>query len=268
MTKIAICGVAGRMCGRIAHLALDADDIEIVGGVEHPGHESIGHDVGDVVGARRIGVHVVDNLEHTVGSADVVAVFTAPPEGTLEAARIAADAEKALVIGTTGLTAEQVQAFRDCAKDVACVFAPSFSVGVTALIKLVEEAARIMGDAYDVEIVEAHHHFKADAPSGTALALAEAAARGLGRDLDEVAVYGRKGEVGARTGQEIGIHAVRAGDLAGEHTVYFGGTGETIQFVHRAQNRDSFATGAIRAIRYAAEAQPGFYSMRDVLGIA
>jgi 4-hydroxy-tetrahydrodipicolinate reductase len=268
MTKIAICGIAGRMCGRIAHLAMAADDLEIVGGVEVPGHDCIGHDVGDVVGAGRIGVHVVDNLEHTVGSADVVVVFTAPPEGSLEAARIAAEAEKALVVGTTGLSADQVQTFRESVKDVACVFAPSFSVGVTALIKLVEEAARIMGDAYDVEIVEAHHHFKVDAPSGTALALGEAAARGRGLDLSSVGLYGRKGDVGARTKDEIGIHAVRAGDLAGEHTVYFGGTGETIQFVHRAQSRDSFATGAIRAIRFAAGADPGFYSMRDVLGIA
>ena len=268
MTRIAICGIAGRMSGRVASLALEAGDIEIVGGVEVPGHESIGHDVGDVVGARRIGVHVVDDLEHTVGSADVVVVFTAPPDSCLEAARIAADAEKALVVGTTGLRADQLQTFKDSVKNVPCVFAPSFSVGVTALIKLVEEAARIMGDAYDVEIVEAHHHFKADAPSGTALALGEAAARGLDRDLAKVGVYGRHGDVGARTREEIGIHAVRSGDNAGEHTVYFGGTGETIQFVHRAQSRDSFATGAIRAIRYAAEAQPGFYSMRDVLGIA
>jgi 4-hydroxy-tetrahydrodipicolinate reductase len=267
MIRIAICGIAGRMCGRVAHLAVEADDMEIVGGVEPPRHETIGQDVGDVIGTLRLGVHVVDDLEHTVGSADAVVIFTTPPAPSVDIAALAAEADKPIVIGTTGLDADQVARLKDSVKNVACVFAPSFSVGVTVLIKLVEEAARVMGDAYDVEIVEAHHHFKEDAPSGTALAMAQAAAAGLDRNLDEVGIYGRKGDVGARTKQEIGIHAVRAGDLTGEHTVYFGGIGETIQLVHRSHSRDSFATGAIRAVRFVVDAQPGFYTMRDVLGI-
>ncbi|MDA0745679.1 MAG: 4-hydroxy-tetrahydrodipicolinate reductase [bacterium] len=268
MTNLVICGIAGRMCGRIAHLALAADDLEITGGVEAPGNPAIGRDVGEVIGASHLGVHVVEDLEHIIGRANVVVAFTAPPEGTLEAARIAAESGKPMVVGTTGMSPEQLKTFHETLKNVACVFSPSFSVGVTVLTKLVEEAAHIFGDNYDVEIVEAHHHFKTDAPSGTALALAKAAAAGLDRDLDKVGLYGRHGDVGARTKKEIGIHAVRAGDLAGEHTVYFGGTGEVIQLVHRAQSRDSYATGVLRAARFVENARPGMYTMRDVLGIS
>ncbi len=267
MVKVVICGIAGRMCGRIAHMVMEADDLELTGGVEAAGNPAVGRDVGDVIGSSQLGVHVVDDLETVVGRADVVVAFTAPPDGTVEAAKVAGEAGKAMVVGTTGMSAEQLETFEGAVAKVPCVFAPSFSVGVTVLVKLVEEAARIMGDDYDVEIVEAHHHFKTDAPSGTALALGRAAAAGLGRDLDRVGLYGRHGDVGARTGEEIGIHAIRAGDLAGEHTVMFGGTGEVIQFVHRAQSRDSYATGAIRAVRFAAGASPRLYSMRDVLGI-
>jgi 4-hydroxy-tetrahydrodipicolinate reductase len=267
MVKVVICGIAGRMCGRIAHLVQEADDLEITGGVEAPGNAAVGRDVGEVIGSGHLGLHVVDDLETVIGRADVVVVFTAPPEGTLDAAKVAGKAGKAMVVGTTGMSAEQLETFEGAAAGAPCVFAPSFSVGVTVLTKLVEEAAKIMGDDYDVEIVEAHHHFKTDAPSGTALALGRAAAAGLGRDLDKVGLYGRHGDVGARTGKEIGIHAVRAGDLAGEHTVIFGGTGEVIQFVHRAQSRDSYATGTLRAVRFAAGASPGLYNMRDVLGI-
>ncbi len=268
MVRVVICGIAGRMCGRIAHLVMEADDLELTGGVEAPGNPAVGRDVGDVLGGGRLGVHVVDDLEAVVERADVVVAFTVPPDGTVEAAKVAGEAGKAMVVGTTGMSAEQLETFKRAVSEVPCVFAPSFSVGVTVLVKLVEEAAKMMGDDYDVEIVEAHHHFKKDAPSGTALALGRAAAAGLGRDLNRVGLYGRYGDVGARTVQEIGIHAVRAGDLAGEHTVMFGGTGEVIQFVHRAQSRDSYATGALRAVRFVAGASAGLYSMRDVLGIA
>lgn len=265
MIKIVICGIAGRMCGRIAHLALAEENMTISGGIEAPGNRSVGKDVGEAIGAESLGVQISDDLSSTVKEADCVVAFTTPPDGTLDAAKIAAASGVSLVVGTTGMSPEQLDSFHETVKPIPCVFAPSFSVGVTALVKLVEEAARIMGDAYDVEIVEAHHHFKTDAPSGTALALGRAAAAGLGRDLDEVGVYGRQGEVGARTGKEIGIHAVRAGDLAGEHTVIFGGTGESIQFIHRAQSRDSYGVGVIRAIRFAVQAAPGMYNMRDVL---
>ena len=173
MIKIAICGIAGRMCGRIAHLALDSDDIEISGGVEAAGNRAVGRDLGEVIGARPLGVRVVDNLEQVAARADVVVAFTAPPDGTVEAATVAGAAGTAMVVGTTGMSEAQLASFEEAVKDVACVFAPNFTVGVTLLTQLVEEATRILGADYDVEIVEAHHRFKTDAPSGTALALAK-----------------------------------------------------------------------------------------------
>ena len=267
MIKIAICGIAGRMCGRIAHLALDSDDIEISGGVEAAGNRAVGRDLGAVIGARPLGVRVVDNLEQVAARADVVVAFTAPPDGTVEAATVAGAAGTAMVVGTTGMSEAQLASFEEAVKDVACVFAPNFTVGVTLLIQLVEEATRILGADYDVEIVEAHHRFKTDAPSGTALALAKAAASGLNRNLEDVGVYGRHGDTGVRTREEIGVHAIRAGDIVGEHIVTIGGVGEVIQIVHRAQSRDAFGVGALRAVRFAAAAAPGFYDMRNVLGI-
>lgn len=267
MTRVAICGIAGRMGVRISHLALEADDLDVSGGVEYVGSPVIGKDVGEVIGHEHLGVHVVEDLGTIIKNVDVVVAFTAPPDGTIEAAKIAGAAGVPMVIGTTGISPEQLETMTDALKGVACVFAPNFSVGVTALVKLVEEAARILGGDYDAEIVEAHHRFKTDAPSGTALALAEAAARGLDRNLQDVGVYGRHGDTGARTREEIGVHAVRAGDIVGEHTVMFGGIGETVQLVHRAQSRDTFAAGVIRAVRFAAQADAGMYDMHDVLGI-
>lgn len=267
MIGVGICGVAGRMGQRISHLTLEAENLDLGGGVEFAGHPAIGKDIGDVIGVPHLGVQVVDSVEAMVRDVDVVVAFTAPPEPTAVAAEIAGRAGVPMVIGTTGLSAEQVEAMTDALKDVACVFAPNFSVGVTVLTQLVEEAARILGGDYDVEVVEAHHRFKTDAPSGTAYALAEAAARGLERDLQAVGIYGRHGDTGARTRDEIGIHAVRAGDIVGEHTVVFGGIGESVMLVHRAQSRDTFASGVIRAIPFAVDADPGMYDMRDVLGL-
>lgn len=268
MTRVSIVGIGGRMCGRIAHLVHETEDQDLTGGVEFVGSDMVGRDLGEVIGIEKTGHHVVDHLETIIGTTDVVVAFTAPPEGTVTAAEIAGAAGKPMIIGTTGLSADQVAAMTSALNGVACVFAPNFSVGVTVLTKLVEDAARILGNDYDVEVVETHHRFKADAPSGTALALAEAAARGLERDLNKVGVYGRHGATGARTQEEIGIHALRAGDVVGEHTVTFGGIGETVQIVHRAQSRDTFAVGVVRAIRFAAQADAGLYNMRDVLGIS
>ncbi len=267
MIKVGICGIAGRMGQRISHLTLEAENLDLGGGVEFAGHPVIGKDVGEVIGVPRLGVQVADTVEAIVGDVDVVVAFTVPPEPTAGAAEIAGRARVPMVIGTTGLSADQVETMTHALREVACVFAPNFSVGVTVLTQLVEEAARILGDDYDVEIVEAHHRFKTDAPSGTAYALAEAAARGLDRDLQAVGAYGRYGDTGARPREEIGVHAVRAGDIVGEHTVIFGGIGETVEVVHRAQSRDTFASGVIRAIPFAVEADPGMYDMRDVLGL-
>ena len=197
MIRVVICGIAGRMCGRIAHLILEADGLDLSGGVEYVGNPDVGRDIGEIIGTQHLGIHLVDALENVVGNSDVVVAFTAPPDGTIEAAKIAGAAGKPMVVGTTGLSVEQEIEMADALSDVACVYAPNFSVGVTLLTRLVEEAARILGHDYDVEIVEAHHRFKTDAPSGTALALARAAAAGLDRNLDAVGVYGRHGNTGA-----------------------------------------------------------------------
>ena len=267
MIKVGICGIAGRMGQRISHLALEAEELDLGGGVEFPGHPVIGKDIGEVIGVPSKGISVVDTVEAMTDNVDVITAFTAPPDPTVVAAEIAGRAGVPMVIGTTGLSPDQVETMTHALKNVACVFAPNFSVGVTVLVQLVEEAARILGGDYDSEIVEAHHRFKTDAPSGTAYALAEAAARGLDRNLQEVGVYGRYGDTGARTREEIGVHAIRAGDIVGEHTVMFGGIGETIELVHRAQSRDTFASGVIRAIPFVVGAAPGMYDMRDVLGL-
>lgn len=268
MIRVSIVGIAGRMCGRIAHLVQEAEGLDLVGGIEAPGNPAVGKDVGEFSGSVPTGHHVVDDLAGVVAGTDVVVAFTAPPDGTLEAAEVCGASGKPMVVGTTGMSDAQLAAFKDSVSKAPCVFAPNYSVGVTVLTKLVEEAARILGGDYDAEVVEAHHRFKTDAPSGTALALAEAVARGFERDLSKVGVYGRHGDTGARTREEIGVHALRAGDMVGEHTVTYGGIGETVQLVHRAQSRDTFAVGVLRAIRFAAEAPVGMFDMKDVLGIS
>lgn len=267
MIKVMICGIGGQMGGRLAHLSLQSDDLRIVAGVEAAGHPGVGKDVGEVIGARRLDAPVVDDIAKVIDRGDVVLAFTAPPEGTVTASEVVGKAGKAMVVGTTGMSDAQLSAFKKNVANIPCVFASNYTAGVTILTRLVEEAARILGDACDVEVVEMHHHFKKDAPSGTALTLADAAARGLERNLKEVAVYGREGIVGARKREEIGIHAVRGGDIVGDHTVMFIGSGERIEFVHRVQSRDAFASGALRAVRFAVKAKTGLYGMRDVLGI-
>jgi 4-hydroxy-tetrahydrodipicolinate reductase len=267
MIRVVVVGVGGRMAGRVAQLVAEASDMALVGGVESKGTPFIGKDLGEVLRGAPTGHFVTDDLAKVVAGADVVVAFTAPPDPTVTAAKIAGAAGKAMVTGTTGLSPSQMKDIAGSLGKCPYVYASNFSVGVTVLTKLVEDAALLLGGDYDVEVVEAHHRFKKDAPSGTALTLAEAAARGLSRDLARVGVYGRHGDTGARTREEIGVHALRAGDLVGEHTVMFGGMGETVQISHRAQSRDSLASGAVRAIRFAAGAKPGRYSMREVLGI-
>ena len=266
MIHVIVCGIAGRMGGRLARLISESEDLELVGGTERAGHATIGEDIGAVLGRRAIGVKVTDDLRRFVQRGNVVVDFTTPA-ATLKAARICGEMGTEMVVGTTGWSGEQRSQFEEAVKGIPCVFAPNYSVGVNVLFKLAEEAARILGEGYDMEIVEAHHHFKKDAPSGTAMGLAQAAAKGLNRNLDEVAVYGREGIVGERRKEEIGIHAIRAGDMVGEHTVLFGGIGERIELVHRAQSRDTFAQGALRAVRFVVKASPGLYDMGDVLGI-
>ncbi len=263
-TRIAVCGLAGRMGQRLGHLVLDAGDLELAAASERPGHEWLGRDAGEVLGRGSLGVSLQPAI--AAAEADVVVAFTTP-EATLADAAASAAAGTAMVVGTTGMSGDQLDEFRSAVAPVACVFAPNFSTAMNLLFKLVEEAALVLGDDYDIEVVEAHHRHKVDAPSGSALRLAERAAAGVGRNLEEVAVHGREGVTGERTRKEIGMHALRLGDLAGDHSVFYGAAGEYLELRHHATSRDAFALGALRAARFAAAAEPGLYDMGDVLGL-
>lgn len=266
MVRVIVTGAAGRMGGRVLSLAKEAEDFQIVGATERPGHPAIGRDAGEVAGFGSAGVQVTDRLADIIKSANVVIDFTAP-EASVSHLRAASDAGIAIVVGTTGLNKEQLEGARRLATKMACVISPNMSVGVNVLFKTLKEVAGTLGEDYDVEIVEAHHHFKKDAPSGTALRMAQVVAEALGWDLEQVGIYGRKGIVGERPKTQIGVHTVRAGDIVGEHTVVFGGMGERIEIVHRAHSRDNFARGALRAARFVAQAPKGLYDMADVLGL-
>lgn len=267
MTDVVVCGIAGRMGQRLANLIVESDDLNLVGATEHPGHEAIGSKIGALIGKPGLDTAVSDTLAEVVDRAQVVIAFTLP-EATLTDAAVCAAKGKRMVVGTTGFTQEQLAEFHRLVEPIPCVFAPNYSTAMNLLFKLVEEAARILGDEYDVEVIEAHHRLKVDAPSGTALRLAEKAAEGLERNLSEVLVHGREGIVGERTRMEIGIHAIRAGDLVGDHTVLFGAPGECLELRHRATSRDAFALGALRAVHFVAQAEVKLYSMWDVLGIS
>jgi len=263
MLRIGIAGAAGRMGQRLVALVAAAEDMKLVAAVECKSHGSLGRDAGEVAGVGTLDVPITTGVE---ARPDVMIDFSAP-EATLACAEHCAGVDTAMVVGTTGLSPEQVARLEDSAAKVPIVFAPNMSVGVNVLARLVKDAAHALGPDYDIEIVEAHHRFKKDAPSGTALKLARAAAEGVHRDLDQVGVYGRQGQTGERSQAEIGVHAVRAGDIVGEHTVLFGALGERVELRHVAQSRDTFARGALRAAHFVAGKQPGLYSMEDVLGI-
>jgi len=266
IVRVLINGGGGRMGKMILSHLLKDPELALAGVREVPGHSAQGRDAGSLVGGGDLGVPVVERLDRLGARPDVVIDFTAPA-ATLELADDMADAGIPLVSGTTGLSEEQRKALARRLSAVPCVLAPNMSVGVNVLFKLVEEAARILGEGYDAEIVEAHHRFKADAPSGTALRLAEGIARARGIRLAEQARYGREGKPGPRTRDEVGILAVRAGDIVGEHTVTFGGIGERVELVHKAHTRDNFALGSLRAAKWVVRQPPGMYDTLDVLGL-
>jgi 4-hydroxy-tetrahydrodipicolinate reductase len=266
MVKAIVSGAAGRMGGRIIHMLEGVEGITLTGALERPDNPAVGKDVGEVAGLPKKGVAVSGSLAEVLPRGDVLIEFT-QPEPTLEHLQAAADAGKAMVIGTTGLDAGQVKDLAWLAERTRVVFAPNMSVGVNLMFKVVEMIAGVLTEGYDVEIVEAHHRLKKDAPSGTALKLAQVIAQALGQDLNKVGVYSRHGLIGARTDAEIGIQTVRAGDITGEHTVLFGGIGERIEVIHRAHNRDNFAKGAVRAALWIVNQEPGLYDMQDVLGL-
>lgn len=264
MIKIAVCGACGRMGKRIIACAAEERGIAISGAVEHEGHTCLGLDAGECAGAGRIGVAVASDLASAARGADVIVDFSGR-EAAGRNASVAASLGKPIVIGTTGLGDAEMRTVKKASRKVACLVAPNMSVGVNLLFRLAKEVARALGDDYDVEIVETHHRLKKDAPSGTALRLARAVAEGRGADLAKAAVYGRKGEPGERPRGQIGIHAVRQGDIVGDHVVSFAAAGERIELAHRATSRDTFARGALRAARWIAGKAPGMYEMGDVL---
>ncbi len=266
MVKIAVAGAMGRMGNRIAALSKEYESIKLTGAFEREGHKDIGKDIGILTGRGETYVVLEDSIEKAVEQADVIIDFT-HTDSTLEHLRIASAKGKAMVIGTTGFTKNQLGEIGTLTGNIPCVMASNMSLGVNLLLKVLQDVARVLGDDYDIEIIEAHHRMKKDAPSGTAMKMAQVIAEAVNRNLDEVAVYARKGMIGERTKKEIGIQTVRAGDIVGEHTVLFGGLGERIEITHKASSRDTFARGALRAAIWVHGKSAGLYDMQDVLGL-
>jgi len=263
---LVVCGAAGRMGRMIVALAAETPDLRVVGAIESSGHAALGQDAGTVAGVAPLGVAITGDLAAVCRPDHVVVDFTVPA-ATLAHAKAAASRGAALVIGTTGFAADEDRELRRVATTTRAVIAANYSVGITVLLELVGQATRLLGDEFDAEVVEIHHHHKQDAPSGTALALGRAIAAARGQDFDTVKTLARTGIVGARRSGEIGVVGLRAGDAVGDHTVVLGGIGERIELVHRAQSRTSLARGALRAAAWVAGKPAGLYAMRDVLGL-
>jgi len=266
-TRIGITGAAGRM-GRtlIEAIALAGDELQLAAAIERPQSSLLGADSGELAGQGRNGVAVVGSLEEVIGAIDVLIDFTVPA-ATLANIEVCAAHQVALVVGTTGFTAEEQALIEAAAGKTAICKASNFSTGVNVCFKLLDMAARVLGDDVDIEVYEAHHRHKIDAPSGTALSMGQVVADALGRDLDKVAVYGREGQTGARDRETIGFATVRAGDIVGDHTVTFAAEGERVEITHKASSRMSFARGAVRAAGWLNGRSAGLYDMQDVLGL-
>jgi 4-hydroxy-tetrahydrodipicolinate reductase len=266
MIHIAVAGGAGRMGGRIIQMIQKSEGYTLSGSFERPDHPLIGKDAGSVAGTGELGIEITNDISEAVKGADVLIDFTTP-ECTVHNIGSISKTGQAMVIGTTGITGQKREELEDLAQSIRCVMSPNMSVGVNVLFKVVGDLSRILKEGYDMEILEAHHRLKKDAPSGTALKLAGILASSTGRDLDANAVYERKGVIGERRDTEIGIQALRGGDIVGEHTVLFAGVGERIEVTHRAHSRDNFAKGALLAAAWVLTQPNGLYDMQDVLGL-
>jgi len=266
MIRVAVTGAAGRMGKTLVQAISMADGLELGAAFEHPQSPDLGADAGELAGVGRCDVPLQADAAQALESFDVVVDFTVPA-ATLALAQVCRANDKAMVIGTTGFTDAELSQLKAAAQDVALFMAPNMSVGVNLVFKLIEIAARALGDSVDVEVIEAHHRHKIDAPSGTAVRMGEVLAEALGRDLDTDAIYGRQGITGERSRQTIGFSTIRGGDIVGEHTVLFAGEGERIEITHRAQSRMNFAQGALRAARYVHEKSPGLYDMQGLLDL-
>ncbi len=265
MIRVGIAGAAGRMGRTLVRAVHEADDMQVSAATEYAQSGLLGADVGEVAGIGKMGLPIVASLEEAPDF-DVLIDFTRP-EATLAHLDFCRTHERRMVIGTTGLDEAGVGRIRDAAAQIGIVFAPNMSVGVNLCFKLLEIAARVLGADSDIEIIEAHHRHKVDAPSGTALRMGEIVADTLGRDLAEVAVYGRHGHTGPRRRETIGFETIRAGDIVGEHTVMFAAEGERVEITHKASSRMTFAGGAVRAARWLMERRQGLFDMQDVLGL-
>jgi len=263
---IIVCGVGGRMGGAVVRAIQQSADVQLAAAIDKPGSVRVGKDAGELSAAGRLGVLVDDRLDGALRSNAVIIDFS-NPAASIGFLRSAAKKATPIVIATTGFDDKQLAEIKRLARRTPTLLSANTSLGVNVLVSLLGKAAKMLGDDYDVEIIEAHHRFKKDAPSGTALALGRSIANALGRDLAKVSVHGRQGIAGGRSRKEIALLSLRAGDIVGEHTVIFGGIGERIEFIHRAHSRDTFAHGALRAAQWLAKRRPGLYRMRDVLGL-
>jgi 4-hydroxy-tetrahydrodipicolinate reductase len=265
MMKIAIAGATGRMGKMLIEAVLNGSDTELVGALEHDACPQLGEDAGAFLG-KKTGVVITSDIAKALGDAQFLIDFTRP-EATMAYLEVAQKTGSKMIIGTTGLSPEQIDALKIASKNLAIVFSPNMSVGVNATFKLLEIAAKMLNEGYDIEIVEAHHRHKVDAPSGTALKMGEVIAQALGEKLDDVAVYAREGHTGERKSGSIGFATIRGGDIVGDHTVLFAGEGERIEISHKSSSRQSYAQGSLRAMRFLQSQNSGLYDMQDVLGL-
>ncbi|MFA0141137.1 4-hydroxy-tetrahydrodipicolinate reductase [Vibrio kanaloae] len=266
VVRIAIAGAAGRMGRNLVKAAHHNSEASVGAGSERPESSLVGVDIGELCGEGRFDVALVDDLSKAIEEFDVIVDFTAPVS-TLANIELCKRHGKKLIIGTTGFSEEEKRVIDAASEEIAIVMAPNYSVGVNLVFKLLEKAAKVMGDYCDVEIVEAHHRHKVDAPSGTAIGMGEAIAGAMGNELNDVAVWSREGITGERTKDEIGFATIRAGDIIGEHTAMFADIGERVEITHKATDRMTFANGAIKAAVWLNGKSAGFYTMTDVLGL-
>jgi len=266
MLNIAITGAGGRMGRTLIEACQQTEGCQVTAAFERMDSSLIGSDAGELAGIGNIGVAVTGDIDSVIDQFDLLIDFTSV-DSTLNHLEICKVNNKKIIIGTTGFSAEQKQIIEDTANNIAVVFAPNMSVGVNLCLKLLQMAASVLGDDVDIEVIEAHHRHKVDAPSGTALRMGEVVAETLGRNLDECAVYGREGQTGERDRKTIGFETIRAGDIVGEHTVMFADVGERIEITHKASSRMTFAKGAVRAALWLEEKENGLFDMQDVLGL-
>lgn len=266
MIRVAVTGAAGRMGKALVQAVTETEGLELTVATEHPDSSLIGADAGEVAGVGRLGVAIGSDLEAVADDFDTLIDFTRP-EPALAHLDVCRHHRRKMVIGTTGFDDAGKEAIRQAGEEIAIVFAPNMSVGVNLCFKLLDIAARVMGEESDIEIIEAHHRHKVDAPSGTAIRMGEVVAEALGRNLDEVAVYGRHGIIGERKRETIGFETIRAGDVVGEHTVWFATEGERVEIAVKSSSRMTYANGSARAVLWLAERERGVFDMQDVLGL-